>query len=84
LLGTSVKPSDAATFQQYALADADVISKIPENISDDQASTIPLTSVTALFGLFQNSGIAFPNNGPTAIEKSVFILGGSTSVGQHG
>jgi len=76
-------PSDAATFQQYVLVDTEVISKTPENISDDQASTIPAAASTALVGLFQKSGIAFPENGPTATGKPIFILGGSSSVGQY-
>ncbi|KAG8781435.1 hypothetical protein FRC12_021910 [Ceratobasidium sp. 428] len=75
-------PSDMATFQQYVLADIEAMAKIPANISDDQASTIPLGSITALYGLFQKSGIAFPNSGPTATGKSIFIFRGSSSVGQ--
>ncbi|QRV98335.1 Zinc-binding dehydrogenase [Ceratobasidium sp. AG-Ba] len=74
--------ADRATFQQYTLVDTEVLAKIPSNISDDQASTIPVGSVTALFGLFEKSGIAFPKNGPTAAGKSIFVLGGSSSVGQ--
>ncbi|KAG9121588.1 hypothetical protein FRC07_002401 [Ceratobasidium sp. 392] len=76
------KPSDVATFQQYALGDTDAMAKTPDNITDDQASTVPLGSSTALFGLFQKSGIPFPESGPTATGKSIFIFGGSTSVGQ--
>ncbi|KAG9121587.1 hypothetical protein FRC07_002400 [Ceratobasidium sp. 392] len=78
------KPADFATFQQYTLVDTEVTAKVPPNISDDQASTIPLGSVTSLIGLFQKSGIDFPVNGPTASGKSVLILGGSSSVGQFG
>ncbi|QRW12888.1 Zinc-binding dehydrogenase [Ceratobasidium sp. AG-Ba] len=74
--------ADRATFQQYTLVDTEVLAKVPSNISDDQASTIPVASVTALFGLFEKSGIAFPKNGPTAAGKSILVLGGSSSVGQ--
>ncbi|KAG8781432.1 hypothetical protein FRC12_021907 [Ceratobasidium sp. 428] len=69
------KPADSATFQQYSLVDTEVTSKVPSNINDDQASTIPLGSVTSLVGLFQKSGVPFPESGPTAAGKSVFILG---------
>ncbi|QRV98333.1 Zinc-binding dehydrogenase [Ceratobasidium sp. AG-Ba] len=79
-----LKPVDFATFQQYALVDTEVLAKVPQNISDDQAATIPLGSVTSLVGLFQKSGIAFPRDGPTATGKPIFILGGSSSVGQYG
>ncbi|QRV84258.1 alcohol dehydrogenase [Ceratobasidium sp. AG-Ba] len=77
------QPSDVATFQQYALGDTDAMALTPDNITDDQASTIPLGSSTALFGLFQKSGLAFPERGPTASGQSIFIFGGSTSVGQY-
>ncbi|KAG8772038.1 hypothetical protein FRC12_003273 [Ceratobasidium sp. 428] len=78
------KPADSANFQQYTLVDTEVTAKVPSNINDDQASTIPLGSVTSLVGLFQKSGVAFPESGPTAAGKSVLILGGSSSVGQFG
>ncbi|QRV98329.1 Zinc-binding dehydrogenase [Ceratobasidium sp. AG-Ba] len=74
---------DWATFQQYALADSQLLAKIPDNISDDEASTIPVAILAAGFTLFQKSGIQFPLNGPTATGKPVLILGGSSSVGQY-
>ncbi|KAF8608435.1 GroES-like protein [Ceratobasidium sp. AG-I] len=79
-----IAPVDEAVFQQYTLVDTEIVSKIPNNISDDEAATIPVGSMTSLVGLFQQSGIAFPENGPTATGKSVLILGGSSSVGQYG
>ncbi|KAG8687885.1 hypothetical protein FRC08_011720, partial [Ceratobasidium sp. 394] len=78
------KPADAATFQQYALVDTEVVAKVPSNINDDQASTIPVASIASVFGLFQKSGITFPARGPTATGKSILVLGGSSSVGQFG
>ncbi|KAF8597875.1 GroES-like protein [Ceratobasidium sp. AG-I] len=77
------KPVDYATFQQYTLVDSEIVSKIPENISDDEASTLPLGSMSSVTGLFQKTGIAFPESGPTASGKPVLILGGSSSVGQY-
>jgi hypothetical protein len=75
---------DETTFQEKAIVQTDIISKIPDNITEDQASTIPAGALAALFGLFQKTGIEFPTNGPTAIGKGVLILGGSSSVGQFG
>ncbi|KAH7334809.1 chaperonin 10-like protein [Rhizoctonia solani] len=72
------------TFQEKCIAETDIISKIPENITEDEASTIPVGSVAALVGLFQKTGIDFPVNRPTANGKGVLILGGSSSVGQFG
>ncbi|KAG8781431.1 hypothetical protein FRC12_021906 [Ceratobasidium sp. 428] len=75
--------SNLATFQQYAAADSEMMAKTPNNISDDQASTIPVASVAAMLGLFQESHIPLPLNGPTASGRSILILGGSSSVGQY-
>ncbi|QRW25346.1 alcohol dehydrogenase [Rhizoctonia solani] len=73
---------DETTFQEKAIVQTDIISKIPDNITDDQASTIPLAALTALVGLFQKTGVDVPVNGPTANGKGVLVLGGSSSVGQ--
>ncbi|KAG9106200.1 hypothetical protein FRC07_008929, partial [Ceratobasidium sp. 392] len=73
----------ARTFQQYALVDSEAMAKTPENISDDQASTIPAAAATALMAIFQKSGVAFPEEGPTTSEKPILVLGGSSSVGQY-
>ncbi|KAF8608436.1 GroES-like protein [Ceratobasidium sp. AG-I] len=77
------KPADYATFQQYTLVDSEIISKIPDNINDDAASTISVASMASVTGLFQKMGVAFPESGPTATGKPVLILGGSSSVGQY-
>ena len=77
-------PVDDAVFQQYALVDTEIVSKTPDNITDDEAATIPAGSITSLLALFQHSGIPFPEHGPTATGKPVLILGGSSSVGQFG
>jgi NADPH:quinone reductase-like Zn-dependent oxidoreductase len=76
--------TDQAAYQEFVIVETDIIAKTPDNINDDQASTISTGAITAYYGLFQRSGIAPPLNGPTASGKSVLILGGSSSVGQFG
>ncbi|CAE7186632.1 unnamed protein product [Rhizoctonia solani] len=75
-------PVDQAVFQQYTIVDTDIIAKAPDNLNDDQASTIPTGAITAYFGLFQKTGISPPLSGPTTSDKPILILGGSSSVGQ--
>ncbi|KAG8728895.1 hypothetical protein FRC11_010033 [Ceratobasidium sp. 423] len=75
---------DETTFQEKSIVETDIISKIPDNITEDQASTIPVAALAALVGLFQKTGVNVPANGPTAEGKGVLILGGSSSVGQFG
>ncbi|EDR03259.1 uncharacterized protein LACBIDRAFT_253472 [Laccaria bicolor S238N-H82] len=78
-------------FQQYVKTTAVTTTKIPENISYEQAATIPLALTTAYAGLYSNK----PNGGgleapvePTAVGKyagsPIVVLGGSSSVGQYG
>ncbi|CAE6520474.1 unnamed protein product [Rhizoctonia solani] len=68
---------DETTFQEKSIVETDIISEVPDNISEDQASTIPVAALAALVGLFQNTGIGVPAEGPTAQGKGVLILGGS-------
>ncbi|KAF8704724.1 GroES-like protein, partial [Rhizoctonia solani] len=76
--------SDETAFQEKAIVDTDIISKIPDNITEDEASTIPSATIAAWVGLFQKTGIEVPTSSPTASGKGVLILGGSSSVGQFG
>jgi len=80
------------TFQQYVLVDVPLIAKIPENLTFDQASTIPLGFTTAAIGLYQEkrerggAGLVAPwadgGRGKYA-GQAIYIPGGSSSVGQY-
>ncbi|KAJ3877021.1 GroES-like protein [Lentinula edodes] len=80
--------NEMASFQQYTLIPADIVGKIPSNISYAQAATIPLALTTAAIGLLH----AQPGGGglnPTFDPKisfsgqSAIVIGGGTSVGQY-
>lgn len=79
-----------ATFQQYTVVPAEIVAKIPPNLSFDQASTIPLTLATAALGLYNTKpaglGLAAPweadGRGKYAGEP-IIVIGGSSAVGQH-
>ncbi|EDR05900.1 uncharacterized protein LACBIDRAFT_185404 [Laccaria bicolor S238N-H82] len=79
-----------ASFQQYTKTVAISTSKIPENISYEQAATIPLALTTAYTGLYSNKpyggGLEAPVE-PIAVGKyagsAIVVLGGSSSVGQY-
>ncbi|CAE6414698.1 unnamed protein product [Rhizoctonia solani] len=73
---------DQRAYQQYAIVDTEILAKTPNNINDDQASTIATGAITAYFSLFQKTGVSPPLSGPTASGRSILILGGSSSVGQ--
>ncbi|KAF5309202.1 hypothetical protein D9619_012811 [Psilocybe cf. subviscida] len=77
-------------FQQYALGIASTMSKIPNNISFDQAGTIGVTLATAVVGLYQTApnglGVTVPSlSSPPAVKPGTpfVVIGGTTSVGQY-
>lgn len=82
--------NDKATFQQYAVVPAEIVSKIPDSWSYDDAATLPLGLATAACGLYNpvaEGGLGLPAPWtPEGKDKyknqSIVILGGSSSVGQ--
>ncbi|KAI0067656.1 GroES-like protein [Artomyces pyxidatus] len=83
--------SDRSTFQQYGLADAARIAKIPGNVSFDGAATIPLGLATAAIGNYAKKSL----RGGAALHRpwedggrgqyssqAILVTGGSSSVGQ--
>ncbi|KAI0671364.1 GroES-like protein [Trametes maxima] len=85
---------DAAAFQQYTTVPSELTAIIPENITFDQAATIPLALTTVVLALYNQSPA--PGNtslrltpvwepeGQTAYAgKPAFIVGGATSLGQY-
>ncbi|KAI0030464.1 GroES-like protein [Vararia minispora EC-137] len=88
-------PPDRATFQEYTVADADRIAKIPAGMSYEQAATVPLGLATAAVGLYApfvafgercGGGLLAPWEAGGRGEysgKPALVLGGSSSVGQY-
>ena len=76
------------------IIDLNRTKQLPDNLTFDQASTIPLTLATAALGLYNKK--QEPNGGlglyPPWEEggrgkyagQPIVIIGGSSSVGQHG
>lgn len=76
--------------QQYAIADEDFASKIPEGFSDHDAATIPTNAIAVVVALFDESGLGIP--APWTSEAKTFdyaeitllILGGGSNCGRFG
>ncbi|RDX56942.1 GroES-like protein [Lentinus brumalis] len=85
--------NELATFQQYCLVPAAITAKIPDNISFDEAASVPLglaTVVLALYNQDPNTDQTLRLTPPWAeggttqfAGKPAFIIGGSSSVGQY-
>ncbi|CAF9917542.1 MAG: hypothetical protein GOMPHAMPRED_001300 [Gomphillus americanus] len=76
-----------STFQEYILLSEHMTAPIPDQITYEAASVIPLGFVTAACGLFQAEHLKLdlPNqaNLSRSTGETVLICGGSTSVGMN-
>lgn len=72
-----------AAFQTYVRCPAIVACKLPEAISFEEGSVLPLAVDTAALGLFSQDklGLPPPSLSPKASDDVVFIYSGSSSVG---
>ncbi|KAF9522275.1 chaperonin 10-like protein [Crepidotus variabilis] len=86
---TTVTANRRAGFQQYLIKDAATAAKIPEDVSYDEAGTLPLGFATAITGLYaefpHGAGLTPPFTRDTEGKytgQPIVVLGGSSSVGQ--
>ncbi|KAF8588740.1 GroES-like protein [Ramaria rubella] len=77
--------NDKATFQQYTTVPAEILAKIPENISFDQAASVPLGIATAAVGFYNppsGNGVGLTPPwipaGEGKYQGGIVIFGGST------
>jgi NADPH:quinone reductase-like Zn-dependent oxidoreductase len=81
--------SETGTFQQYTLCPAELVSKIPDSLTFDDAATIPVGLGAAVIGLFNpiaEGGLAltpFWSQDVKYKDKPIVIFGGTSSVGQY-
>ncbi|KAG9317693.1 chaperonin 10-like protein [Chiua virens] len=78
------------TFQEYCLADAELASKLPDNISFDEGA--PIATCINPFAIAtyaqppQGLGFVppFEPGGLGSAKRAIFIMGGASSLGQYG
>ena len=70
-------------FQLYSVANVAAVAKIPDNVSFEEGSVMPLCTTTAMHGLYQPSllGLEFPSLQPKEKDGYVLIWSGATTVG---
>lgn len=79
---------DSSTFQQFCKMPAALVSKTPNNISDEQAAGISLATVAGVTAFYDKEGhgltAPWEKGGEQAGKgKAVVIIGGASSVGQY-
>lgn len=67
------------SFQEYLATRSDLLIKVPSNVSDDDAASIPVGATTALLGLSRL--FDFPQRAP--LGKTILVCGGASSVGMY-
>ncbi|GJE89876.1 zinc-binding alcohol dehydrogenase family protein [Phanerochaete sordida] len=79
-----------AAYQQYTIANADIVAKIPSNLTFEQAASLPVALATSAVGLYNpksGGGLGLTpaweagGRGKYAGEP-ILILGGASAVGQ--
>ncbi len=75
-------PTEGA-FQHYVVLMEHMVATIPDALTFEQASVLPLAISTASCGLFQQDqlGLALPSANPAERNETVIVWGASTSVG---
>ncbi|TGO54427.1 hypothetical protein BCON_0107g00140 [Botryotinia convoluta] len=78
---------DAQGSQQYALLEVGCFAKVPSNVTDDQAATLPVNLFASALSFWSDRTFGFP--APWADDKTfdassqaIVILGGGTSCGK--
>jgi NADPH:quinone reductase-like Zn-dependent oxidoreductase len=82
-LGIRTGKPENGSFQTYVVVLGRATCPIPDRLSFEEASVIPLGLSTAAFGLYQEGylGLPFPTRDPKKIGKTIIVWGGSSSVG---
>lgn len=78
--GANAVQKEDGCFAEYCVAKADVQMKVPENISDEDASTLGIGITTVGQALYQKLGVPLPGAGEKA-NYPILVYGGSTATG---
>lgn len=83
--GFTTNNAPGAAFQHYVVLMTNMAAKIPDRMSFEEASVLPLCFSTAASGLFQKEYLALqlPSTPPKPTGQSLLIWGGATSVGSN-
>ncbi|KAL5495883.1 hypothetical protein ACEPAI_1347 [Sanghuangporus weigelae] len=81
--------SKYGTYCQYTVAPVSTTIPLPDNVSFEEAATLPLAVFTAAIGLFVSLGISLPPasgepyKGSDRTQKAILVYGAASSVGAY-
>ncbi|KAH8926176.1 GroES-like protein, partial [Atractiella rhizophila] len=75
-------------FQQYRIVEENLVFRVPDNLSFDEAATFPVPLATSVIGLFDDFPHGIGLNPDFSLKETckgqtALVIGGSTSVGQY-
>lgn len=81
-----LKKNAGGAFQLYVVAQENMASHFPANVSFEQACVLPACLAVAAVGMFDKDMLALelPTLNPKPNGKTLLVWGGSTSVGSNG
>lgn len=79
LHGSNAVQQEDGCFAEYCVAKGDLQMKIPDNLNDQDASTLGVGITTVGQALYQSLGLSVPGQEQAAV--SLLINGGSTATG---
>ena len=83
---TGLIPGHAASycngaFREYVSADTDLLIRIPDHMSFDEASTLGMDISTAAQALYQWLPLPLPTHDAQPTNRTILIYGGSSATG---
>ncbi|KAL8870626.1 MAG: hypothetical protein Q9174_003374 [Haloplaca sp. 1 TL-2023] len=84
-LGSVNQRKPESAYQQYTILQQPLFSVIPDSMSFEQASVIPLCIATAAGSLYEQDHLQLqvPSLNPKLVDQTVVIWGGASSVGSN-
>ncbi|KAK2770636.1 zinc-binding oxidoreductase [Colletotrichum kahawae] len=81
--GLGLQNHEFGTFQLYSKATANLVSPIPDDMSFEAASVLPLAIATASVGLYKKKylSLPLPTLKPVMTGRTLLVWGGASSVG---
>lgn len=79
--GVNSHEKEDGCFAEYAVVKGDIAIKIPDWLSYEDASVLPMGVITAGMGLYQQLGLAWPNAPEKKKKIPIVVYGASSGMG---
>jgi NADPH:quinone reductase-like Zn-dependent oxidoreductase len=81
--GGNVVYEEGGAFGEFVTAKGDILMRVPDTMSFEEAATLGVGIITCGQGLYQALALPWPNE-PVKESFPILIYGGSSATGMHG